>query len=115
MADNPVEFAAGACGKNWPIATDIAPQQNVRCWVQSDRDSRRGASSEQPWAQGGACCSEKSTQLATRPLFLEKMLEHYPKSLGDVPERHDGRISLVRLQPADVSTINAGSSANLSP
>jgi hypothetical protein len=35
------------------------------------------------------------------------MLELNPESLGDVPERHDGRISLAELQPADISAINA--------
>jgi hypothetical protein len=41
--------------------------------------------------------------VTARLLFLEKMLELYPKSLGDVPERHDGRISLAELQPAAAS------------
>jgi hypothetical protein len=30
-------IAAGACGRKWPIATDIAPQPDVRCRGYSDR------------------------------------------------------------------------------
>ena len=39
--------------------------------------------------------------------FFEEVTKPYPERFGNVPQRHDRRISLAQLQSADVSAINA--------